>query len=735
MTHPDLASDFAPLRTLDARPNNLPLQVTAFFGREGELAEAQRLLEKTRLLTLAGTGGVGKTRLALQLAANVAEDFADGVWFVDLSSLRDGAVVATVVAAAMGIREESGTAVAQTLVRSFKEKRALLLLDNCEQIIDECAKLADALQRGCPNLHIVATSREVLNVSGEVIYRLPAIGARDAIEFFSARAEMVVPAFRLNEENAEAVAEICGRLDGLPMAIELAAARVKTMSVTQLAKHLDDRFRVLTGGSRTASPRQQTLSNLIGWSYDLLAESERAMLRRHAVFAADFDLETASTIVVGAPVEEWECLDILSKLVDKSLITTESSGADVRYRFLESTREYAQQRLLEAAKSDVFFRRHAQYWRERASEAHASQLTPRGADDRARLSREYANVRAVLAWAITERNDLSLGSALAANLRSFWYLGGMFHEGYYWFQALLDRAQATEVAIRGAALMGIATMHNMGRCARDPLRQALRIFEELGDDENAKTTRSILAGALINAGDFDGALALLEIALADQLRQVGAYSPTTLYNVALLHWNLRMDEAKAQEFALAALGLARSTGSPYLTFVLNILGRIATHRGDYADALGKLTEAVDLGRSLAMSTHIALNLVYRAYLFVSRGDLVAASGDFLAALDLVEQDGMTSLAAMCFDASVVVASAFRRWDGVGKLVGVSNAFQAKEELFRALPEQQSFDAAESAARAALGDDAFEDLCAQGAALDLDAAFKLARASISAPTTT
>lgn len=308
--HPDLPEDFPPLRSLDALPNNLPQQLTSFIGREKVIAEVLEIFKQTRLLSLTGSGGAGKTRLALQVAADLLDDYEDGVWMVELAALADPNLVAQSIATTIGVREEPGRPILATLTDFLKPKKVLLVLDNCEHLLSACATLCDQLLRSCPGLYILATSREGLNIAGETTYRVPSLALPDpcspqpisdlvqveAVRLFVERAQAAQPSFQVNEQNAASLAQLCVRLDGIPLAIELAAARVKALSVDQINQRLDDRFRLLTGGSRTALPRQQTLRALIDWSYDLLSPQEQTLLRRLSVFAGGWTLEAAEAV-------------------------------------------------------------------------------------------------------------------------------------------------------------------------------------------------------------------------------------------------------------------------------------------------------------------------------------------------------------------------------------------------------------------------------------------------------
>jgi predicted ATPase/class 3 adenylate cyclase len=407
VVHPDLPADFPRLKSLDVLPNNLPVQLTSFIGREREKAEVRRLLSSTRVLTLTGSGGKGKTRLALQVAAEGLEGFPDGVWLVELAVLSDPSLVPKAVASALGVPEQQGRLLTETLVDGMRGKSVLVILDNCEHLVAACAHLTDVLLRACPNLRILATSREALGVTGETTWRVTSLSLPDperlppldqfteyeAIRLFVARAVAIAPQFAVTNRNALAVAQVCHRLDGIPLAIELAAARVKVLAVEQIAARLDDRFRLLTGGSRTALPRQQTLRAAMDWSYHLLSETERLLLRRLSVFAGGWALDAAEGICTGRNLEATDILDLLTSLVDKSLVQAETHRGEARYRLLETVRQYARDRLVEASEEvDVRTRHRAWY----VALAERADREPRG--PRQRIWRDHDNLRAALVW-------------------------------------------------------------------------------------------------------------------------------------------------------------------------------------------------------------------------------------------------------------------------------------------------------------------------------------------------
>lgn len=370
---PDLQEIFPALRSVDELPNNLPRQLTSFIGRDHVIAEISALIDKHPLVTLVGAGGSGKTRCAIQVGAELLDGSGDGAWLADLAPISNNASVVNVAAQTLNVKEHADRALADTLVAFLKRKRLLLILDNCEHVIEQVRQLTAAILHECPDVHVLATSREPLNISGEATFRMPplaippgsdglfaeGVSRYGAVQLFVDRALLSNNRFAFTEENAPYVAEICRRLDGIPLAIELAAARVKVLSPQQLARKLDERFRVLTGGDRSALPRQQTMRALIDWSYDLLSNDERTLFRKLSIFAGGFTLETAAATCSDGDMDEIVVLDLLTSLVDKSLVQAEPHTDETRYRLLESTRQYAREKLLEAGEEHATARAHA----------------------------------------------------------------------------------------------------------------------------------------------------------------------------------------------------------------------------------------------------------------------------------------------------------------------------------------------------------------------------------------
>ncbi len=374
LCHPDLHNDFPPLRTANSVANeHLPVQLTSFIGRQTEMQDIRESLAANRLVTLTGAGGAGKTRLAVQIAASIATEFADGVWYVDLAPIADPEVVPVTAARALGLPDQPGQPTTDVLRRFIRDREMLILLDNCEHLLDASAELITGLLAGCPALTLLTTSREPIGIAGEVSWRVPSLSLADeAIELFGDRARRTKPDFRITADNADTVTEICRRLDGLPLAIELAAARIRALSPAEILDSLHDRFRLLTGGARTAVRRQQTLRASVEWSHELLSEPEQVLFRRLAAFFGGFDLD-AATAVAGGDVGRYQVLDQLMLLVDKSLVVAADSGLGTRYRLLETVRQYAQEKLGESREGDDVRARHRDHYTALAARLDAPQ--------------------------------------------------------------------------------------------------------------------------------------------------------------------------------------------------------------------------------------------------------------------------------------------------------------------------------------------------------------------------
>jgi predicted ATPase/class 3 adenylate cyclase/DNA-binding CsgD family transcriptional regulator len=507
--HPDLRNEFPPIQTLNVCAEEpLSAELTSFVGRDAEICEVRRILAHNRLVTLTGTGGAGKTRLAVQVAAQLAGEFCDGVSWVDLAPVTDPHLVPVTVARALGAPDQPGRSMLDTLTGFIDDHRMLLVLDNCEHLLDSCAPRIVALLGACPGLTMLATSREPLGVPGEVTWRVPSLSLADeAIELFTDRARRARPDFDLSDDNAAAVREICRHLDGMPLAIELAAARVRALSLNDILDGLQDRFRLLTGGGRTAVHRHQTLRASEDWSHELLSESERILFRRLAVFMGGFDLEAAQAVGATGALDRDQVLEHLTMLVDKSLAMAETHGSRMRYRLLETVRAYALEKLGESGEQNAVRARHRDHYTSLAAELDAP--APAGHERLLELAEiEIDNLRAAFAFS-RDNADHDLALQLASSLQSLWLIRGRVSEGLAWFDGVLDHpgVQHGELApaVRARALADRAVLH-ASRAIREnagQVQQALSIAREVGDP--ALLVRALIARGSIASYDGDGA--------------------------------------------------------------------------------------------------------------------------------------------------------------------------------------------------------------------------------------
>jgi predicted ATPase/class 3 adenylate cyclase/DNA-binding CsgD family transcriptional regulator len=504
LCHPDLVNEFAPLRVSTAVVSqHLPVQLTSFVGRDAQIHEVRQLVTDNRLVTLTGTGGVGKTRLAIQVAAQLAGEFGrfpQGVWYVDLAPITDPGLVAIAMARALGLPDQPGRSTIDTLTRFIGDRQMLVVLDNCEHLLDASAALILALLGACAEVRLLGTSREPIGVPGEVTWRVPSLSLADeAVDLFTDRARHARPDFAVSDDNAAAVAEICARLDGLPLAIELAAARVRAMSLAEIVEGLHDRFGLLTGGARTAVRRQQTLRASVDWSHALLTEPERVLLRRLAVFSGGFDLDAARAVAGSRDVQRYQVLDQLALLVDKSLVLADDSGGRTRYRLLETVRQYALEKLGESSEADAVRARHRDHYTTMAAQL---DTPPDDSYERriAQADTEIDNLRAAFTWS-REHSDSELALRLASSLQPLWVARGI-REGSAWFDGVLtiENVDHGEVApaVRARALADKAALDALMRQdSMDQAEQALAIARGL--DDPALLARALTACGSISA--------------------------------------------------------------------------------------------------------------------------------------------------------------------------------------------------------------------------------------------
>lgn len=574
-----------------SRLHNLSTARTSFVGRERELTEVKRLLAMTDLLTLTGAGGSGKTRLALQVATELVGAYPDGVWFVGLASLSDGELVPQAVAEALGVREQPGRHITEILAEGLCTRRMLLVLDNCEHLLDAAARLVDRLLDSCPHLRVLATSREPLGVAGEANWPVPSLSlpepgrpltveeleGYEAARLFVERVLYRPAAFAVTPENAECVAQICRQLDGIPLAIELAAARVGVLTVEQISHRLEDSLKLLTGGGRTAAPRQRTLRSSLDWSHELLSTPEKTLFGRLSVFAGGWTLEAAESVGAGGVVEEGEVLDLISRLVDKSLVVAETmTGNASRYRLQEPVRQYAREKLAESGESDaVRRRRHAEHYLALAEKAEPELMGERHEMWLERLETEHENLRAALSYAV-ETGETETALRLAGALGGFWHMRGHLFEGRRWLEAALAEKTGPE-SVRGRALSRAAYLE----WEQGEYERSISLSEE-----NLALSRS--------TGDKAGA------ALA-------------LYNLgnAMLHCE---EHAKAEAVLEEAVMLQRELKDESgLARALHCLGLTVMARGDFGRAEALYEEGLALSRKMGDMLGIELLLLGMAF--------------------------------------------------------------------------------------------------------------------------
>ena len=677
-------------------PNNLPQELTSFIGRERELAEVRDLLDHTKLVTLTGMGGLGKTRLLLQAAGDAMPDFPDGVWLVELAPLTDERLVWKAVAASLAIEEEPGRALLDALSDAVRDRWLLLVLDNCEHLIDACAALVAQLLRAGAHLKVIASSRERLRVAGEQVYPVPPLRLPDpqrdlgvealmnceAVRLFAERAKAARPDFSLTPDSARAVVGICRRLDGIPLAIELASARLRSMSVAELDRRLDQRLRLLTGGPRDGLARQQTLRSTIDWSHDLLDDAEKALLRRLAVFAGGWWLEAAQSTCCGEPVASQDVLDLLGSLIDKSLVVAQERSGSSRFRLLETMREYALEQLRNRNEAAAFQDRHLAYFLDLAETAEPEF---RGSEQQAwmeRLEGEHDNLRAALVWSCSPGGRMAEALRLAGALSRFWYVHGHLDEGRRWLATVIAAEPDGQVpparanALFGAGALawlqgnhpaaealheqalairralddrpGIAgSLNSLGLLARDQGRHAaarerlgesMAIFEALGDRRGIQTTLNNLGLLLKDQGDHAAARELIEksLALSRQLsnRHGVAVALINLGNVA----SDLGDYDAAKTHYKEGLRLARELGDRLIVAAsLNNLGNAACLQGDYPGARAMHAEGLAIRRELGARQGLADSLEGFANILKGEGD-AARAATVLGAVERLRED-------------------------------------------------------------------------------------------------
>ena len=717
-----LKEKFPALQTLNARPGNLPVQATSFLGREDELAAVAEMLGRVRLLTLTGVGGVGKTRLALQLAAELSPEYPDGTWLVELAAVGDPSATGHAVAGTLGITQQPGMTIEQSIATTLSRRGLLLVLDNCEHLIEAVASLAHEIVTHCPEVRVLATSREALMVEGEQIWPVPSLGFREgvaspAVALFVERARAVAPRFELGAD-ADLISEICRRLDGIPLAIELAAARIRAMSPAQIHDRLDERFRILTGGSRRGLERHQTLRQAVQWSYDLLAGTERQLLARCSVFAGGFTLEAAEQVATGSAAEPVDMLDLLDSLIRKSLVTVERSGNATRYGLLETIRQFAEEQLAATGESEVTRRRHALFF---IADSDAHFQIWRGPQQVAAhrwFEREIDNLRVAFRWAV-ERDEVELAAQLASNLGDM----GRFQqreEVAGWAGEILPAARR----IRHRRLPVLLTWATSSAWAFGRMAEAKPYGEEsislAGNREFEPFVWAYGDLAFIAAyeGDLDRALLLVQTGAADE---ADFHDRMCLAHVS--YFMAVRDPKEARAAADDMLAAVEVGGSP-VSIAVALLGKgRAFAEVDPAIAQATFDRALALARTSGNRMLEALIIPEIAALQAWDGNLVHALASFSQLLN--QWQGVAELMLVSHGMGGLVALLGR----LGRNEAAATLLGAIDGTFRANPFVKEYPEALRRCRETLGDIIFEKMRRRGATMSFHEATDYAQQEI------
>jgi predicted ATPase/class 3 adenylate cyclase/Tfp pilus assembly protein PilF len=756
LCHPLLPDAFPPLLSPQAPRHNLPSHWGDLIARDTEQAEILALLGTGRLVTLTGSGGIGKTRLALTVAAELVDRYPDGVWLVELAALADAGLLHQAVASALGLHEEPGRSFLDSLIDHLLNRRLLLVLDNCEHLIAACAGLESTLLRTCPHLHILTTSREGLDVAGEQRYRVPSLPVPQlthgqpperlantgAVALFLERARARRADFALTAQNAHAVAQICVRLDGIPLAIELAAARIGSLPVEAIAGRLDDRFRLLTGGARDALPRQRTLRAALDWSYDLLGEPERVLLDRLSLFTGGWTLAAAEAVCAGngdenarpggpqdlPQVDTWEVVDLLDSLVNKSLVQVAEADGDLRYGLLETVRQYGQERLDAAGHVALLRDRHLAWCLTLAEEAAPHLTGPEQGHWLARLDHEHDNLRVALAWARTHDAG-EVGLRLACALVRFWFTRGYFCEGRGWLAWALSCPGAAPAGLRATALKGGGNLAlHQGEYGQAAVfyEEALSLFRVLDDKQGIAGTLTNLGIVMYRQDDCERATVLFEEAVT--LARVHGDTlqiARTLGNLASVYGR-QGDSAREASLYEEALALFRAAGDRQgVAAALDNLGLVAARQGEYARAAALHEESLTIARELGDRHAVVVSLVNLGSMAQRQHDYRRSETLLREALLLGREIDARDEVAASLETLAWIAAVQGSVRLAAQLAGAAEAL--REELGVPLGWEDSgdHDRAVQAMRAALGEKEFAAAWAEGRSMPLDQALNLA----------
>jgi predicted ATPase/class 3 adenylate cyclase len=723
---PGMDTQFPPLRTLDAYAGNLPTQLTSFVGRQDDLDAVASAVRYARLVTLTGVGGVGKTRLAIQVAAEVLPEFPDGAWLCELAAANDGETMIDVIATALGVQPRAGTTLDGSIAEFLRTKRMLILLDNCEHLLDAAATFADRVLRACDDVRILATSREGLAVDGEHVRPLRSLPPTSAELLFAERALAVAPNFAIDAPHSGAVADVCRRLDGIPLAIELAAARVSSMSPEEISSLLDERFRLLTGGRRTAVERHQTLRAMVDWSYSLLDDTERVVFDRLGVFSGSFDAAAAADVVSGDGVETWDVRDALASLVDRSMVVAEPTESGVtRYAMLETLRAYARERLDERDDPDRWRRRHAVYYERLAQEIAIALISPDEIAARRRLQTDLDNVRTAILWALDrdDRADVELGVGIVAAL-SVETWSAMASGMGTWAELALAHVDETTLTRRFDVRTAAAWGRLVARADPESAAALAREAVEEGVPSGAQTASmgyTILAMAASIAGDDEGVRAAIQ---ANE-RALDAIDARP-FDCASLQWSSSSvlstlgDVAEARERAERALAIAQEIRHPTALALSWFALAYATWEDDPVRALPAIEQSIALTREGAGDGALGVALVIAARLRASSGNVLVGLTSTREAIEYTRNVGDLSNLSYGLHEAVMVFVAHGAPRIAAEVSGALDTGALMTMSYVQRPsETQSREAARERARQLLGDEEFTAATTRGAAMTYD----------------
>jgi predicted ATPase/class 3 adenylate cyclase len=700
LAHADLPAEFPPLKSLGTRTSSLPLFLSRFIGRDRELEAVKAMARDSRLASLTGSGGCGKTRLATQAAAELVDHFPDGVWFVEFASLSEPSTVAPTIAETLSIPANPKETPTQTISRVIGSQTMMLIFDNCEHLLDEASRVADSLLKSCPNLHILATSREALGIDGERTYRVPSMqipetrGAdadsvrqSESVQLFMDRARLSDPEFDIDDESAAPLASICSRLDGIPLAIELAASRTRMMSVHQIEQNLDERFRLLTGGSRSALPRQQTLRSLIDWSHDLLTDREKALFRRLSVFAGGWSLVAAQAVCGGDELESWEVLDVMTSLLDKSLVVRQDAQRPDRYRFLETIRQYARDQLMASGETLEYRKRHLKYFSDLAVEVRPKPTRNITRAETLKLSSDQENYEVAQVFADGQAEFADLALKLANCLAGYWWGVDRVRFGLESLQSCFELCREPSVE------------------RADALQQASYLQYLIGEFQASLETARLAEADYVAIGDMVGVCASLN------RRAVAMNGLKEPDSEAVLHEALLLAE---KHHLVLQESVIRSN-----------LAYRDLFRGDVEGARRGYLLSIELGKNEDDPSRMAVRLNNLAEVTLQCGDPESAKRIFAEALKLLRQEWLVGPSTYLFDGLAQILLSEDQFPEFVTLIACAQSIRKKRGTVLPPNEMEPVTLGLERAKLALGPDEFEAAWSSGWRMNVEDGWEMA----------